>query len=82
MESYRKTREGLKGENASTVKSHIITYLRENYVDGKLTDSEVRRVLEYVYGMSSTNINKKLDEFRKRKNGTYEPKETKKWGEE
>lgn len=82
MESYRKTRESLKGENASTVKSHISAYLRENYVAGKLTDFEVRQVLTYVYGMAPSNISKKLEEFRQRKNGTYETKESKKWGEE
>lgn len=82
MDDYRKIRESLKDENASTVKTNITSYLREQYVDGKIDDGEVRRVLTYVYGMSDTNINKKLEEFRQRKNGTYQTKESKKWGEE
>ena len=79
---YQEIRESLKGENASTVKTAISNYLREEYVEGNLTDTEVRSVLTRVYGMSGENINKKLKEFRERKDGTYKPKESKKWGEE
>jgi hypothetical protein len=81
MEKYNKLRDGLKDESAASVKGQITTYLLEQYLADKIDEAQIRNVLLRVSGMSSSNVDKKLKEFREKKTGTYVPKEAKRFGE-
>ena len=81
MSAYKAQSDSLSGDSATAVKSAITSYVQEKFIAGDLDDEEAKRIFVDVYGKSEEDAEKKVEEFRKRKNGTYEKKESKKWGD-
>lgn len=74
--AYTRYSNSLTDKSASTVKSGVSSYTKEQYLSGKMTQQQAIKVLTGINGLSYDEATKKLAEWKNPK-----PKTTKMWGE-